>query len=189
MVRTKRNPYLFCQATRSILLAALALLAMVTTVSGGELRNMMKNDQEQLILYFAYGSNLDEMQMEQRCPNASIHGRARIKGFRFVINGRGVASISDSPYDVVEGVLWGISASDELVLDWYEGVTGGYYGKKHLLVKDLTTGEMVEALVYIATDVEFGEPRPGYLEKIIKSAQNHGFEEDYLEELKAWKKP
>jgi hypothetical protein len=138
-------------------------------------------------LYFAYGSNLDEQQMEERCFTAAIYGLAYIEGYQFVINGRGVASISEKPQGIVEGVLWTITPSDERLLDWYEGVPSGYYMKDCLMVTDKTSGGMVEALVYISTDSDLGQPRPGYLERIIRAAEHHGLSESYVRALKGWK--
>lgn len=137
--------------------------------------------------YFAYGSNLDTKQMKLRCPTADLHGLARMMGYKFVINERGVASVVESSEHAVEGLLWKIFPHDECLLDWYEGVAGGYYIKERLDVEDLTRGEMVEALVYIATDKDLGGARPGYLEKIIQAARQHGFTEKYLQELQSWK--
>ncbi|HBN95259.1 MAG TPA: gamma-glutamylcyclotransferase [Firmicutes bacterium] len=157
------------------------LMAMKTDESQTAL-----SDEEHARLYFAYGSNLDEDQMAERCLTADKTGLAQIKGYRFVINRRGVASILESPEDVVEGVLWSISAQDERILDFYEGVATGHYIKKALLVEDIASGEFVEALVYVATESEFGTPRPGYLEQIIRAAEKHGFTEPYLRELRTW---
>lgn len=157
------------------------LMAMKTDESQTAL-----NDEKNARLYFAYGSNLDEDQMAERCLTADKTGLAQLKGYRFVINKRGVASILESPGDMVEGMLWSVSAQDEMILDLYEGVATGHYVKKNVLVEDLDSGEIVEALVYIATESELGTPRPGYLEKIIRAAEKHGFTEPYLRELRTW---
>lgn len=152
----------------------------------GERRHGGKSDVMGARLYFAYGSNLDENQMEQRCPTAILHGLARVNGYKFIINGRGVASLVESPEDIVEGVLWWIFPYDERALDWYEGVESGHYSGTTVQVEDLPSGETVEALVYVATDVDYGTPRLGYLEIIIRAAERHGLGADYLEELEGW---
>ena len=158
-----------------------SLLGPIATAMG------VQNDERDTKMYFAYGSNMDTSQMGERCLTASLQGLARLQGFKFVINGRGVASIVESPNDAVEGVLWEISSYDERALDWYEGVAGGYYTKNTFLVEDRASGDMVEALVYIGTDTDLGEARPGYLERIIEAAQYHKLSTICLEELVTWK--
>ena len=159
--------------------------ALVIAMKTDEMQTIL-SDEENTRLYFAYGSNLDEGQMAERCLAATKAGLARIKGYRFVVNRRGVASIVESPGDAVEGVLWMISTQDEKILDLYEGVATGHYIKEDLVVEDIASGEFIEAFVYIAVESEFGTPRIGYLEKIVRAAEKHGFTESYLKELKTW---
>ena len=47
-------------------------------------------------LYVAYGSNMNKMQMGQRCPNAKALGKGILKGYTLEFRGRkgsGVATI------------------------------------------------------------------------------------------------
>jgi len=47
-----------------------------------------------MALYFAYGSNMWRHQMAvQRCPGAEFSGVGLLRGWRFLINARGVATI------------------------------------------------------------------------------------------------
>ncbi|HHY10218.1 MAG TPA: gamma-glutamylcyclotransferase [Firmicutes bacterium] len=140
-------------------------------------------------LYFAYGSNMDRKQMEERTFTAKFKGPARIRGYKFMINRRGVASIVPDPARFVEGILWEISPADEKMLDSFEGVAGGYYTKETILVQERATGLMLAALVYIGAESEPGRPREGYLEKIIKAAETNGFNDCYLKELSRWQEP
>lgn len=135
--------------------------------------------------YFAYGSNMDVQQMGQRCPVGTLLGIARLEGHRFMINGRGVATIVPDPARAVHGVLWELSEPDELRLDGYEGVSSGTYRKESVNVT--TSGEnTVPAFVYVAHDSSSGSPRPGYIEKIVTSAKAHGLPEEYVRELRTW---
>jgi gamma-glutamylcyclotransferase len=169
-----------------VLLGTLLVTILLSEVSFGLLAQEKPDNQEGTRLYFAYGSNLDEEQMAQRCLTASPQSVASIHGYRFVINTRGVASLVESPGDHVEGLLWGISFQDEQLLDLFEGVATGHYSKEELFVEERETGQVVKALVYIATESEPGTPRPGYLEKILKAAEKHGLSEAYVEELRKW---
>lgn len=137
--------------------------------------------------YFAYGSNMDEEQMDFRCPNAELVGRARLPGWKFRINIRGVATVVPDDEGTVHGVLWVIDESDEASLDYYEGVDAGYYVKRTETVYR-EDGEAVDALLYEATDDEPGSPRLGYLERIVAAARRHGLPPQYIEEMQGWSK-
>ena len=136
-------------------------------------------------LYFAYGSNLSEAQMALRCPDSKTVGIAKLENHRFLINDRGVASVSESQGKVVYGLLWNISESDEEQLDRYEGVRKEFYRKSTVSV-GVHENQTVDALVYVASANEHGKPRPGYMETILRAATDLGFPTHVLEELRAW---
>lgn len=123
--------------------------------------------------YFAYGSNMNPRQMATRCPAAQWLGRVSLKGCRFAINRRGVATLADDSRSVTHGVLWKITPRCEASLDRHEGVAWGYYEKWTAEVMD-AKGRSVEALVYIDPDCGKGSPRPGYLETIMYGARLAG---------------
>ena len=56
-------------------------------------------------LYFAYGSNMDQEQMRQRCPEAAFVGTASLPGYMFIINERGVATVIPKADASVPGVV------------------------------------------------------------------------------------
>ena len=136
-------------------------------------------------LYFAYGSNMNSKQMEERCPDSSCRGTGSIDGHRFIINSRGVASIVPDVNSMVHGLIWEISEEDELVLDKREGVSSNCYSKVDLLVKE-ANGKEATCLVYIASDQSIGKPRLGYLEKIIQPLKDGSFPECYVLEIEGW---
>ncbi len=135
-------------------------------------------------LYFAYGSNINQEQMEFRCNNALPVAIAYVKNFRFVINSNGVATIIPASASVVRGVLWQISKSDEDELDIYEGVSSNLYTKENC---NVSVGyENIDALVYIASNSEFGKPRKNYLETIIDGIISFNGDKDWLDEVQSW---
>jgi gamma-glutamylcyclotransferase (GGCT)/AIG2-like uncharacterized protein YtfP len=138
-------------------------------------------------LYFAYGSNMDEKQMEQRCRDHELVGTARLGGHRFRLNSRSVATIVPDERAAVYGVVWRISREDEASLDRYEGVAQGLYRKEQMEVK-LLVGGRVNALVYVAADSEPGNRWGEYLNRIIKSAKLHDLPKMYIRELEGWTK-
>jgi len=137
-------------------------------------------------LYFAYGSNMDESQMAHRCPTAKLVGKARLSGYKFIINDRGVASIIRNADNFVDGILWSVFPVDEESLDHYEGIASNFYFKTEITAENNQTGEQSTAMVYIASDDSLGQPYPGYLEKIIKAADRFKFDSNYKMELIGW---
>lgn len=134
--------------------------------------------------YFAYGSNMDPDQMAQRCTGALAQGVARLDGWRFRIDGRGVATIDPAPGAVVHGVVWHLRDDHVAELDYYEGVASGYYRRDWLDVDTATA--RLRTLVYIGADLSEGEPRVGYLERILDGARHFGLADQYVAELADW---
>lgn len=107
--------------------------------------------------YFAYGSNMGQQQIRRRCPSKCLVGIARLRGYRWQINERGVANVvpttitvatSPAPAttadpadgrregeqsgeeEVVEGLLYTLGdPADEAALDEHDGVAAGCYEK------------------------------------------------------------
>jgi hypothetical protein len=68
----------------------------------------------------------------------------------------------------------------------FEGIAKRYFFKKVVAVHLNESNELVEALIYVATNNSPGIPRPGYLEKIIHAARECGFPPEYVAELESW---
>ena len=140
-----------------------------------------------MIHYFAYGSNMDETQMCQRCSaGATIIGKTKLPNHRFIINSRGVATVTPQPKSEVHGIVWEITNACEKSLDDCEGVKYGTYTKEMMPVE--IANKSTSALVYIAKDNTHGSARSGYMEMIIAAAEKHRFPDKYIEELKTWLK-
>ena len=76
--------------------------------------------------YFAYGSNMNRAEMQQRCQGVVAIGNFQLKGFRLAFKYH--ADIIPAEGCVVHGALWEITADHEDVLDAYESYPN-YYGK------------------------------------------------------------
>src|SRR5512138_3517065 len=81
---------------------------------------------EDLVPYFAYGSNLDFAQMKGRCPSASFVGKAILPDHRLVFprgsrKMGGVAGVAPAKGKEVWGVVYTITESDLSLLDDIEG--------------------------------------------------------------------
>lgn len=134
-------------------------------------------------LYFAYGSNLCVQQMARRCPDAVSPRLATLPDHDWLINERGVATIEPFSGSQVHGVIWDVSDRDLAILDSAEGVPVRY--RRDRMTVD-TDGGPLQVWVYIDHRVEPGAPRPGYLERIIDGAQQHGLPERWVEFLRRW---
>lgn len=112
-------------------------------------------------LYIAYGSNMDEEQMDYRCADARIVGTAVVESHRLLFKGgkdRAYATIEPEERSHVPVLIWEISREDERRLDLYEGYPKFYY-KKELPV--LVNGETRSAMVYIM-DERNPQNKPSY---------------------------
>lgn len=133
--------------------------------------------------YFAYGSNLNVVQMALRCPDAANPRPARLSDHDWLINERGVATVEPFDGSEVHGVLWQLNDRDLAVLDSAEGVPVRY--RRDRLTVHTDEGP-AQAWVYIDHRVEPGPPRPGYLERIIDGARHHGLPQRWVDFLNRW---
>ena len=107
---------------------------------------------------------------------------------RWIITIRGSANIIPSPGDIVYGVVYELSESDEESLDPYEGVPYNYV-KEHLSILFTPTdgvgsNEVKEVLVYVDYKrVKEGEPREEYIHRMnmgIGDALRVGIPDNYV---------
>ena len=73
------------------------------------------------MFYFAYGSNLNHLQMKRRCKDSIFLKKINLKGFRLTFRSKfRAADIEPKKNSIVPGALFEISKSDEKKLDIYE---------------------------------------------------------------------
>lgn len=82
-------------------------------------------------------------------------------------------------YDVPV-LVWEISRYDEMALDRYEGVRGGYYTKEYVTIE--VDGKPEEALIYMMSPNPYGIPSDGYLETIAEGYKEFNFDIRVLNE-------
>ena len=121
--------------------------------------------------YFAYGSNMNVSQTQQRCPGITRIRTFRLDGFRLVFNYH--ADIIPAEGCAVHGGLWEITADHEVALDQYEGYPT-YYGKYYR--DNVMFYRMKEA----AENSE--PPSKWYLKTIIQGYKDFGLAQDDFEE-------
>lgn len=149
------------------------------------------------MIYFAYGSNLDRVQMAQRCPNARLIGPAQLADHRLCfprrspVRGCAVASVEPHAGGVVWGVMWELDEDDLARLDAREGYdpvnpsAANRYNRVEVVL-DRLRGDSVKAVTYIALpEANPGLPSADYMKHIIEGATGHSFPDDYVAMLKA----
>ncbi len=145
--------------------------------------------------YVAYGSNLNRLQMEQRCPGAKAVGTAVLKDYQLMYR------LSKSGYyltmDAKAGgsvpvAIWAVTAADEKKLDQYEGCPACYYKKELLVPVQLKDGgrEDLACFVYLLpASRPLGLPIERYQEKCLQGYRDFGFDAQLLAAAYAASKP
>ncbi len=132
------------------------------------------------MLYFAYGSNLNHHQMNNRCSGSQYIKKYTLKGYKLCFSHKtnlsiyGHANIIKSKKSKVPGAIWKISKKDEKELDMYEGVDYNYYSKKYLIIN----GKKV--LVYVQKIYYLKKPNSTYLHTIIEGYKDCFLDLNYL---------
>jgi gamma-glutamylcyclotransferase (GGCT)/AIG2-like uncharacterized protein YtfP len=148
-----------------------------------------------MVLYFAYGSNLDIQQMRSRCPNCQVLG----KGFlarhcldftRYSHKWQGgVADViaADEPQRVW-GLVYRLTEGDLYALDQHESYPTGYDRAQTTIVTQQLTLE--DVWVYrVVQKRELIPPHPQYLGIIQAAAQRWQFPPDYHTHLHQFTAP
>jgi gamma-glutamylcyclotransferase (GGCT)/AIG2-like uncharacterized protein YtfP len=133
--------------------------------------------------YFAYGSNMDQEQMNKRCPDAVLIGTATLKGYKlsFTIfspkRSCGCADITLSPKEYVHGLLYQMNDRDMKLMDKFEGHPKHY---RRIYVAVETTGKDVSAFSYeVVNKIDGQRPSKHYLGLIKQAAEKFDFPKKY----------
>ena len=124
------------------------------------------------MLYFAYGSNLNKIQMQFRCPKAIAHGGGYLTDWQLVF--RGVADIEPAEGELLPVGFWEITEDCLAALDRYEGVGSGLYSRVYI------NGMMTYRMNSIGTSV----PPNNYFKSILDGYQDFGLDDSYLHDAR-----
>lgn len=120
--------------------------------------------------------------MAKRCPGSTFEAIGALRDWKWFINVRGYANIVPSQGDVVYGMVYAITPTDETSLDKYEGVPNAYVKQMHGVEMD---GKVVQMLVYIDTmRTQEGTIKQEYITRMnhaISDARTKGMPEWYIE--------
>jgi gamma-glutamylcyclotransferase len=134
------------------------------------------------VLYFAYGSNLDEAQMRARCPTARREARATLRGHALTFGGfshrwnGAVASVRRARGAEVAGLLYTLDAEALRLLDRIEGYPFAYERVVRYVVDE--HGRKRRSQVYLQPEEGFESwsPRGEYLAVIARAYRRLGFD-------------
>ena len=137
------------------------------------------------MLYFAYGSNMERVQLKRLCPKAKFVAAAVLPDHELVFSGKsrmwggGIADIRGVPGKKVEGVVWEISEAERKVLDEYEGYPDLYVTKE--VQVQTTSAKVIAAFAYVMVSPgrEMPPSKP-YKRLLISGAEEHDLSEQYI---------
>ena len=150
---------------------------------------MKKNKKQQkqrskLILYFAYGANLNLNGMAHRCPGFKPIAPAALPDYRFAF--KGVADVEPAPGENVYGALYLLTTKHMKSLDRFEGFPNLYI-KKQVPVRildGLQPEHFTLATIYVMRNSNhYAEPSGPYLDTILTGCRQWKLPDEYQEEI------
>jgi len=156
-------------------------------------------DSTENTLYFAYGSNLNQEDLDAWCKlkNCSRIDLETKKPIRAILNGYelafdycsssrncGVADVKVAPGKHVEGVLFEMTKGDMDSIKRKEGVAAHVYRPENITVR-LPDGQEKDVKTYVVNVKEERciPPSKRYLEIIISGAKNFGLSPEWIQTL------
>ena len=149
------------------------------------------------MLYFAYGSNMDWAQMQQRCPSARFLNRATLADRQIAFTRKsvsrrcGVADVVRAAGQRVWGVVYEIEETEVGKLDECEGYQSGrawnaYWRRECTVFLDDDAQNPLVCSSYFATpQPEPPLPSRAYVHHLLDGARRWGLPADYIAQLEA----
>ena len=146
---------------------------------------MTKSTTENMIWYFAYGSNLYKPQMRTRIGTWKTSKQATLKGWKLTFNrpsrrwkGK-TANIytTNKDDDIVYGAIYQITQQQLSTLSQYEGENPGN-------IEVTSLGETIQAKTYTFHWGDEDKPPRPYLDRLLLGLKQHGYDEDVINYVK-----
>ena len=138
-----------------------------------------------MVLYAAYGSNMDPARMAERCPHSPTRGTGWLAGWRLTFGGEehgwdgALVTVVEAPGHQVFVGLYELTEDDEKRLDERES---SVYRKVRVRVSTLD-GEQL-AWLYVLDAYEGGLPSASTIGVISEAAAAAGAPDDYVHDLR-----
>jgi gamma-glutamylcyclotransferase (GGCT)/AIG2-like uncharacterized protein YtfP len=142
-----------------------------------------------MMLYFAYGSNMERALMKHRCKESRFHSAALLRDHQLIFPrrsdlwGGGIAGLKPVPGKMVEGVLYEVSEVDQKLLDQVEDHPRSSLRKP--VTVETFAGEKLKAFTYFTLASGDYPPSRRYMEKLISGAEEHNLSDPYIAQLEA----
>jgi hypothetical protein len=141
---------------------------------------------EEMMKYFAYGSNMSVLRLQARVPSAKKIAVVMLKNHQLRFNMSGIDGsgkcdcfMTNNSDDFVLGVLFEIDVKEKHILDNAESLGTGYFDKM-VSVED-GNGNAFEALIYCALRIDNTlQPFSWYLYHVIFGAKKANISADYI---------
>lgn len=139
------------------------------------------------MIYFAYGSNMLQVRLQERVGDCRLLGAARLSGYRLAWHkigsrdGTAKCDIVRKGNGVVWGALYEIDPSRKRDLDRAEGAGNGY---EEMTVSLELAGRCADACTYYATAIDPDlRPFQWYKDIVLAGACQLGLPEDYIRSI------
>jgi len=137
-----------------------------------------------IVHYFAYGSNLNWLQMQRRCPSSRFITIAKLPDYEFGITRHsrlrdcGTANVFPVIGREVWGAVYDVSDADLIVMDGFED---GYRRENLSVYAPDNSVQPLPVLVYVA-DIErdVPPPNPEYKRLILQGARHWNIPSSYI---------
>lgn len=126
--------------------------------------------------YIAYGSNLNQAQMQRRCPDSKVLSVGQLLNYRLEF--RRVLTVVPCPGSSVPVAVWQISDRDEAKLDLYEGYPSCY--RKETLLINFPDGSHCKAMAYLMNKGFIAPPSILYWNIVKEGYKNFNFDSGVL---------
>ena len=145
--------------------------------------------EDEEVFCIAYGSNLNEVRMRQRCPGAEAFGTSIIVGYRMLFKQSmtgAYATIEQDANSAVPVVIYKMTAADEARLDRFEGYPKYYYKREFFLPLWNLNGRKLKkrrtCIAYIMHEYRsLGEPGTDYYRLLDDGYDRWGFDKEPLD--------
>ena len=139
-----------------------------------------------MLLYFAYGSNMDPRHMTERVPGARAVGPGRLDGFRVDFNvystewESGAANLELDPEGHVWGVLWEVPEEGAGGLDAFQGHPTFF--RREDIVVETASGQAIAWTYRVAHQAgSYVRPTDAYLHMIHSAIRVQGLPPEALD--------
>lgn len=141
-----------------------------------------------MLLYFAYGSNMDEDHMRERVPQGEYVGPARLDGFRLEFDvystewEGGAANLELDPDAHVWGVLWQIPEDAMKGLDAFQGHPT-FFRREDVSVQTSEGPTMAWTYRVAHQEGSYVRPTDAYVQRLRSAIRVHGLPPEALDIL------